>query len=168
MELLGWLTSLIFAPPGPGLMKDLGSGALEEALGEVAGREVQLPRPSLSDLQAAHTALFVTNPRGVPAPPYTALARDGILLGPSFYELLELYTQAGLLVQDTRELPDHLAILGEALALTAQAKPELAGKLAREYLLPWLQAYGPRVEAEDPTGFYAQAVRVLREALEEV
>ncbi len=165
---MGWLTCLAFSPPGARLHGDVASGALEEALSELAGREVRLPHPSLEDLQAAHTALFVTNPRGVPAPPYAAFARDGVLLGPSFHQLLDTYRQAGLRVQEVRELPDHLAVLGEAIALSARSRPEVARTLVRDYLRPWLRAFGDRVQGEDTTGFYAEVVRTLKQVVEEI
>lgn len=168
MELLGWLTAAVFAPPGEALRKDLESGALEEAFGELLGRPYPLPHPALEELQAAHTALFVTNPEGLPAPPYAGLARDGALFGPSLHELLELYEKEGLEVQGIRDLPDHLSVLGEAIALLAEEKPRVAQRLAQGFLLPWLRTYGERVRDHDPTGFYARCVEALRLYLEEV
>jgi TorA maturation chaperone TorD len=166
MELLGWVTASLFAPPGEALWRELQGGTLEEALSELRGGPVALPRPPLAELQAAYTALFVTNPQGVPAPPYAGYARDGELLGPSYHRLLELYREGGLEVQETwRDLPDHLAALGEAMALLAPRRPDLARRLAQEFLAPWLKRFGEAVKAHDPTGFYAALVGFLQEVV---
>ncbi|WP_347241284.1 molecular chaperone TorD family protein [Thermus sp.] len=168
MELLGWVTASLFAPPGEALWRELQGGTLEEALSELKGSPVALPRPSFAELQAAYTALFVTNPQGVPAPPYAGYARDGELLGPSYHRLLELYREGGLEVRESwRDLPDHLAALGEAMALLAPKRPDLVERLAREFLHPWLQRFGEAVKAHDPTGFYAGAVNLLAEVIHE-
>jgi TorA maturation chaperone TorD len=167
MELLGWVVAGFFAPPGEVLWKELQGGTLEEALSELRGAPVALPHPPFPALQEAYTALFVTNPQGVPAPPYAGYAKDGVLLGPSYHRLLELYREGGLEVQESwRDLPDHLAALGEAIALLASSRPDLAERLAREFLFPWLSRFGEAVKAHDPTGFYGQAVAVLKEVLD--
>jgi TorA maturation chaperone TorD len=166
MELLGWVVAGLFAPPGEALFRELQGGTLEEALSELKGTPVSLPRPSFAALQEAYTALFVTNPEGVPAPPYAGYAKDGALLGPSHHALLEIYREGGLEVQETwRDLPDHLAALGEAMALLSPRRPDLAERLAREFLHPWLKRFGEAVKAHDPTGFYAQAVELLTEVI---
>ncbi|WP_038056113.1 TorD/DmsD family molecular chaperone [Thermus amyloliquefaciens] len=166
MELLGWVTASLFAPPGEALFRELAAGTLEEALEELTGHPVALPRVLPEELQAAYTALFVANPKGVPAPPYAGYALDGQLLGPSLYRLLELYREGGLEVQDSwRDLPDHLAALGEAIALLSPVRPELAQRAATEFLLPWLEGFTQAVKDHDPTGFYAQLVDLLKEAL---
>lgn len=77
MELLGWVVASFFAPPGEVLWKELQGGTLEEALSELKGAPVALPHPPFPALQEAYTALFVTNPQGVPAPPYAGYAKDG-------------------------------------------------------------------------------------------
>jgi putative dimethyl sulfoxide reductase chaperone len=56
--------------------------------------------------------------------------------------------------------------LGEAIALLASSRPDLAERLAREFLFPWLSRFGEAVKAHDPTGFYGQAVAVLKEVLD--
>jgi TorA maturation chaperone TorD len=166
MELLGWVVAGFFAPPGEALWQELQGGTLEEAFSELKGAPVALPHPPFPALQEAYTALFVTNPQGVPAPPYAGYARDGVLLGPSYHALLEIYREGGLEVRETwRDLPDHLAALGEAMALLAPKRPDLAERLAREFLHPWLKRFGETVKAQDATGFYAHAVDLLAEVI---
>lgn len=166
MELLGWVTASLFAPPGEALFRELSAGTLEEALEELTGHPVALPRVPPSELQAAYTALFVTNPRGLPAPPYAGYALDGEFFGPSYHRLLELYREGGLEVQATwRDLPDHLSALGEAIALLNPRRPDLSYRLVQEFLHPWLERFGPAVKAHDPTGFYQALVGLLEEAI---
>ncbi|BDG26889.1 hypothetical protein TthSNM66_15250 [Thermus thermophilus] len=166
MELLGWVTASFFSPPGEALFRELYAGTLEEALEELTGHPVALPKVAPRELQAAYTALFVTHPEGLPAPPYAGYALDGELFGPSFHRLQELYREGGLEVQATwRDLPDHIAAIGEAIALLAGKNPHLAKRLAREFLKPWLDRFGPQVKTHDPTGFYATLVDLLQEAI---
>ncbi|TBH21422.1 TorD/DmsD family molecular chaperone [Thermus thermamylovorans] len=166
MELLGWVTASLFAPPGEALFRGFGAGTLEEALEELTGHPVVLPRVPPEELQAAYTALFVANPRGVPAPPYAGYALDGELLGPSLHRLLAVYREGGLEVQESwRDLPDHLAALGEAIALLGPRRPDLARRLLEEFLGPWLGRFGQAVKAHDPTGFYGTLVGLLEEAI---
>ncbi|MFN4071180.1 MAG: molecular chaperone [Thermus caldifontis] len=166
MELLGWVTASLFAPPGETLFQELYTGTLEDALEELTGHPVALPKVAPRELQAAYTALFVTHPQGLPAPPYAGYALDGELFGPTFHRLMELYREGGLEVQATwRDLPDHIAAIGEAIALLADKNPHLAKRLAQEFLKPWLDRFAPQVKAHDPTGFYATLVDLLQEGI---
>lgn len=166
MELLGWVVASLFSPPGETLFRELSAGTLEEALEELTGHPVALPKAPLKELQAAYTALFVTNPHGLPAPPYASYALDGELFGPSYHRLLEIYREGGLEVQESwRDLPDHMAALGEAIALMAAKRPDLAQRLVQEYLHPWLRRFGPGVKAHDTSGFYGPLVELLEEAV---
>ena len=146
MELLGWVTASLFAPPGEAFFRELSAGTLEEALEELTGHPVALPQVAPSELQAAYTALFVSNPSGLPAPPYAGYALDGELFGPSYHRLLELYREGGLEVQETW-------------------RPDLSRRLVQEFLHPWLKRFGPAVKAHDPTGFYRELVELLEEAI---
>ncbi len=172
MQLLGWVTAAAFAPPKAALEQDLVAGTLQAALAEMAkGHALEapvLPQTSLRELQAAYTALFVSNPAGLPCPPYAGMALDERLFGEAFDRLLELYRAAGLEVSpDWRDLPDHLAAVGEAIALLEE-KPELGRTLALEYLYPWLKRYTPVLQKADPTGFYSSIAVFLSKVLEEV
>ncbi|MFD3005090.1 TorD/DmsD family molecular chaperone [Thermus tengchongensis] len=166
MELLGWVTASLFAPPGEALFRELAAGTLEEALEELTGHPVALPRVPQGELQATYTALFVTHPEGLPAPPYAGYALDGELFGPSYHRLLEFYREGGLEVQESwRDLPDHLAAVGEAIAFLSTKRPDLAKRLVQEFLSPWLKRFGQAVKTHDPTGFYAALVDLLEEAI---
>lgn len=168
MQLLGWVTAAVFAPPKAALAHDLASGALQEALDELAqGRAApRLPQVELPELQAAYTALFLSNPAGLPCPPYVGMALDGRLFGDGFDRLLEVYQAAGLEVSpDWRDLPDHLAAVGEAIALL-EGKPALARTLALDFLLPWLRRYTLALWEADPTGFYSAVAEFLWGVLE--
>lgn len=174
MELLGWVTAAAFSSPKAALAKDLEEGALDMALAELAEAwgvpAPSLPRVGLEDLQAAYTLLFVSNPAGLPCPPYVGLALEERILGKRFEELMDLYQEVGLVVSPHwRDLPDHLAVVGEAMALLFGAgKTQAAWRLALDYLYPWLGRYLPALEAHDPTGFYRTIARFLKEILEVV
>lgn len=170
MQLLGWVTAAAFAPPKAALEHDLASGALQAALAEMAKARgllvPDLPQTPLNELQAVYTSLFVSNPAGLPCPPYVGMALDERLFGEGFDRLLELYREAGLETSpDWRDLPDHLAAVGEAIALL-EAKPALTRTLALDYLYPWLKRYTPILQEADSTGFYSAIALFLSQVLE--
>jgi len=171
MEWIGLVTAATFRSPGGALERDLASGRLQEALAELA-RDRGLPPPKLpevplSELQAAYTRLFVANPGGLPAPPYAGYALDGRLMGEAQDALQAFYAAHGLAVDESwKELPDHLAAVGEAVALLSNQDPQAARALALGYLHPWLQRYADLVAGEDPTGFYGTICQTLKQVLE--
>jgi len=172
MQLLGWVTAAAFAPPKAALEQDLVSGTLQAALAEMAKAHSlptpELPRTKLSELQAVYTSLFISNPAGLPCPPYAGMALDERLFGEGFDRLLELYRAAGLEISpDWRDLPDHIAAVGEAIALL-ETRPALARALALDYLYPWLKRYTPVLLEADPTGFYSTITVFLSQVLEVV
>ncbi|WP_337868421.1 molecular chaperone TorD family protein [Meiothermus sp.] len=172
MQLLGWVTAAAFAPPKAALEHDLVSGTLQAALAEMAKAHdlpiPDLPQMPLSELQAVYTSLFVSNPAGLPCPPYVGMALDERLFGEGFDRLLELYREVGLETSpDWRDLPDHLAAVGEAIALL-DTKPAQARTLALDYLYPWLKRYTPILREADSTSFYSAIALFLSQALEVV
>jgi TorA maturation chaperone TorD len=172
MQLLGWVTAATFAPPRAALEQDLDSGALHAAITDMAQvhhlSPPELPKTEMRDLQTTYTSLFVSNPRGLPCPPYVGMALDEKLFGEGFDRLLELYQIAGLEISpDWRDLPDHLAAVGEAMALL-ETKPAVAQSLALDYLYPWLKRYTPALQEADSTRFYSSVAGFLLQVLEEV
>ena len=172
MQLLGWVTAAAFSPPKTALKQDLESGTLQAALAEMAKvgglQAPELPKADLGELQAAYTELFVSNSGGLPCPPYMGMALDEQLFGESFDRLMELYKTAGLEVSpDWRDLPDHLAAVGEAIALL-EDKPELAHTLALDYLYPWLKRHALVLQKADPSGFYSTIANFFFQVLEVV
>lgn len=173
MQLLGWITAAVFAPPRAALMQDLESGTLQEALNElcetygVAGWVV--PSLDLTHLQSSHTALFVSRPGGLPVVPYVAYAQDQELFGQTFYRYLQQLQLWGLEVSsDWRDLPDHVAAVGEAVALLAELNPSTATRLALDYLKPWFDFNAATLVLQDTSGFYGQVALVLQAVLQEV
>ena len=171
MEWIGLVTAATFRSPGGALERDLTSGRLQEALTELArGRGLAppvLPAVPLSELQSAYTSLFVANPGGLPAPPYAGYALDNQLMGEAQEALQAFYAAHGLAVDESwQELPDHLAAVGEAVALLSGQDPQAARTLALGYLRPWLQRYADLVAGEDPTGFYGTICQTLKQVLE--
>ncbi len=167
---LGSLIAAGFAPPGPALAEDLARGrvaALIQGIAEAVG----LPAPALdpppfSQLETAYVGLFVNHPGGVPAPPYVGYAEDGRLFGPAYERLLDRLEAEGILPRPAfSDLPDHVAAVGEALALLAERNPSAARALAKAHLLPWFRRYAKTLAAADPTGFYAALAGFVRDAL---
>lgn len=173
MESIGWLITETFQAPSEMLEQDLRCGALQAAITDLGlkyGLEPPtLPAVNLPALQASHVRLFVTNSVGLPAPPYAGFALDNQLLGPSVERLMALYAQVGLEVQDGwHDLPDHMALLGEALAVLSDPAPVMAQKLAQEFVLPWFTRFVPVLIEHDQSGFYAVISGFVLDVLKEV
>jgi len=170
MEWIGLVTAATFRSPGSALERDLTSGRLQAALSELTGGEAnppRLPQVPLAELQATYTRLFAANPDGLPAPPYAGYALDDRLMGAAQEALRAFYAEHGLAVRESwHELPDHLAAVGEAIALLSGQDPQAARTLALGYLRPWLERYAGLVASEDPTGFYGTICQALKKALE--
>jgi len=171
MEWIGLVTAATFRSPGGALERDLASGRLQEALVELARERglmpPKLPNVPLAELQSAYTSLFVANPGGLPAPPYAGYALDDKLMGEAQEALQSFYAEHGLAVDESwQELPDHLAAVGEAVALLSSQDSQAARTLALGYLRPWLERYAGLVADEDPTGFYGTICQTLKQVLE--
>ncbi|UCH25964.1 MAG: molecular chaperone TorD family protein [Trueperaceae bacterium] len=168
------LTAAIFQPPTDLLETDIATGrfaALTSQLADLLGFEQTLPSTFDWDvIRASYVELFVSNPGGLPAPPYTGYALDGALLGPSTRELLTFLARNALVVERSwSELPDHLALVAEAgLLLLAGDRDREAAVLGERFLLPWFECYAEIVSERDRSGFYGRLGRFLRDAFQEV
>jgi TorA maturation chaperone TorD len=145
-----------------------------EALGLDAGSVEELAGYSDSataeELLDEYERLFV-GPGRTPCPPYESLwlsgqprLEQGRLMGAASVAVADLYRGLGLdVAAAAHELPDHLAIELEALAVALSegaAAEEARGALLHEHLLSWLPALCAAVEREARQPFYALLARV--------
>ena len=72
MELLGWVTASLFAPPGEAFFRELSAGTLEEALEELTGHPVALPQVAPSEPPSSSATRA-----GSPPPPTRAMPWTG-------------------------------------------------------------------------------------------
>jgi putative dimethyl sulfoxide reductase chaperone len=154
-----------------------------EALGLDAGPVEELggsaARAGADELLDEYERLFV-GPGRTPCPPYESLWVDGQprleqgrLMGAPTVAVADLYRTLGLDVSTAaHELPDHVAIELEALAVALGADGP-AGEAARrallhEHLLGWLPALCAAVEREARQPFYAVLARVTTAWVEQL
>lgn len=167
------LTAALYQPPREALRGDLEAGNLHHLAVKVAhALRLRLPLfvpPTFEALQARYVALFITNPAGVSAPPYTGYALDDTLLGPSVQALRAFLLQHGLSLREGwRDLPDHVAAVAEAgLLLFERERYDEALELSGRFLLPWFARYSEVLSAADPD-FYGPLSQFLYCALKEV
>jgi TorA maturation chaperone TorD len=154
------LTAALYRSPSAALKEDLASGRIGELCRELA-EALDLTPPELVDtdwstVQTSFVSLFVTNPHGIVAPPYTGYARDDELLGPSCDALKATYHAYGLTLCETfRDLPDHVSVVAEAgLLLIQTERVDAALTLTRDYVHPWFARYASAVAAADESGIY--------------
>lgn len=131
------------------------------------------PDPGAAPELAEEFERLFVGPGRVPCPPYESYWRDdapfllkGVLMGPCTGDLADLYARLGLqLARSAHELPDHLAVELEALAV-AEAEPgtrDVVRALLDQHLAVWLPAFCSAVEREAELDHYRSlAVRTRR------
>jgi TorA maturation chaperone TorD len=145
-----------------------------EALGLDAGPIEELAACSGSmteEFLDEYERLFV-GPGRTPCPPYESLwlgarprLEQGRLMGAASVAVADLYRALGLdVAAGAHELPDHVAIELEALAVALRAEgsgaEEACEALLHEHLVAWLPAFCAAVERETRQPFYAVLARV--------
>jgi TorA maturation chaperone TorD len=142
----------------------LDAGAIEELAARSAGVTAE-------ELLDEYERLFV-GPGRTPCPPYESLwlggqprLEQGRLMGAASVAVADLYRRLGLdVAAAAHELPDHVAIELEALAVSLRAEDaaaeEARGALLHEHLLSWLPAFCAAVEREARQPFYVVLARV--------
>jgi len=164
------LIAALFRSPNDDFKDDVESGRLQSVvdyLSDLAGLEPsQINPPNWQDLQVTYVQLFLTNPSGIPAPPYLAYAIDNEIYGKSYKELKEFYTQNDLIVKDDYlDLPDHLAAVAEAcLLLLSEEKLGAVTELSKKYFLPWFEKYSSEINEIDKV-FYGPLSVLCQELL---
>jgi TorA maturation chaperone TorD len=122
------------------------------------------PDPVEAPARATEFERLFVGPGPVPCPPYESYWREdvpfllrGTLMGPCTAGLVDLYAQLGLqLAPDAHELPDHVAVELEAMAV-AESDPagrDVAHALLEGHLAVWLPRFCGAVQAETVDEFY--------------
>lgn len=120
----------------------------------------------LQALQAEYVRLFINALPEVPCPPYGSVYLENTLMGESTVRLRKLYASYGW---QTDEMPDHIAVELEFLAILASLGQD--GPAAEDYqflldhLHLWAPAFWDRVAENDRTGFFRAAARHAKKVL---
>ncbi len=137
-----------------------------------------LPEASAeNDLCRAYTRLFLGPGRPI-AHPYESVYVEGQLLGEAAVQVAASYAEAGLRLSiSERELPDHVSVeLAFMAYLAAQeesdpAVAEMWRQLQRQFLFEhlarWLPQFCEKVEKSNAHPFYCEAVRAVKELVEQ-
>jgi len=119
-----------------------------------------LPEP----LRIEYTRLFINAVPNVIAPPYGSvyLSDDGMLYGPSAVLTKQFYREQGFDLAGEADIPDHLALELEFLALLAEEGRKEAEELfLRLHFLPWFPLFQARVLSEVRHPFYRVMVNLI-------
>jgi TorA maturation chaperone TorD len=112
----------------------------------------------LEALQSEYVRLFINALPETPCPPYGSFYLEGTLMGISTLEVKDLYAAYGF---HTDEMPDHIAVELEFLALlgTASKQEEEVGE-SLDFLLgrlrSWTPAFFEQVDKNDRVGFFRE------------
>lgn len=148
--------------------------ALRDALATLAGGEASA---AVTALEAEYNRLFV-GPLPPLAHPYESVYRSlgGLVMGDCTLEVLQAYAEAGYALQaDLKELPDHVAVELEYMALLWQRHEEahsagltpLADGLRQQaqaflttHLCRWLPQFQQRLQRAGALSYYGQWARL--------
>ena len=175
------LLAAFFYPPDKKLFLEEGIGERLESLMEIACPEAMPFVPHLAeylegedrlDLSVAYTRLFL-GPPAMLAPPYASFYLDrGIVMGPSSVEMMKLYGEAGLRLDDEfTEMPDHVAVVLEFLyyllfeearagARNAYEEKEklqnIKTRFLKNYVFPWIPRFCGEIKRADEHPAYTK------------
>ena len=180
------LLAAFFYPPDKKLFLEEGIGEKLANLLEIACPEATPFVPHLAeylegedrlDLSVAYTKLFLGPPE-VLAPPYASFYLDrGVVMGPSSVEMMKLYGEAGLRLDDEfTEMPDHVAVVLEFLyyllfreaaagAENAHEEKErlqnIRIRFLKNYVFPWMPRFCGEIKRADEHPAYSKLAECL-------
>jgi TorA maturation chaperone TorD len=118
----------------------------------------------LEGLQVEHTRLFVNAVPSVIAPPYGSiyLSKDRTLYGPSAEKAKQFYHEQGFALPGEGDIPDHLSLELEFLALLAEHGREEEEELfLQQHFRPWFPKFQERVLQHERHHFYGVLVNLI-------
>ncbi len=121
---------------------------------DISCKKVSFP---LSELREAYTLLFINEPNGQWAPPFSSvyLGTQGMLMDTGRDEAIKFYKKAGLEPVKTEEPEDFLATELHFLAeLVDSGQRELLSSFLSAHLLKWYPHFYARLKALEPHPYY--------------
>ncbi len=118
----------------------------------------------LEDLQVEYTRLFINAVPGVIAPLYGSvyLSSDGKLYGPSAVKTKEFYRSCGFDMSSEWDMPDHICLELEFLALLAEeGQEDEEERFLNECFRTWFPAFRDKVLNEVRHPFYRVLVNLI-------
>ena len=118
----------------------------------------------LEPIQIEYTRLFVNAVPSVIAPPYgsTYLSSDGMLYGPSAVSVKEFYQERGVDLAGEGDLPDHIVVELEFLALLAEKRETADEELfLNDHFRTWFPKFKERILGEAQHPFYRILVKLI-------
>jgi len=140
-----------------------------------------LPVPSCSTDEAdamltEYERLFV-GPGPVPCPPYESYWRTDVLpyqrhalMGPCVDDLMQQYRALGIVIDQAKELPDHVAVEFEALgfALSLPDGQDVAKQLTEAHLDVWIPQWCTAVVETSKNRFYKELAALTAQWLRHI
>ncbi|MFN3477256.1 MAG: molecular chaperone [Candidatus Methylomirabilales bacterium] len=189
------LLALGFSPPSEELLQAWGTRLLQvleeaealftwpglkgelERLRTFAGKDQEGREKLLADLRLEYTRLFI-GPYGLPVPPYESVYRERTVMGASTLDVLRRYEEAGFIFSPSfKELPDHVAVELEFLALLSSEEAEawergdtakafhllrLEEAFLRDHLGEWIGGFSDRLVSSTEGPFYQAMAELLQ------
>ena len=132
-------------------------------------------------LNEEYVRLFISNLTGITAPLFESCYEyeNAPLMGPAAIRVKEFLDSAGLDISDDfNEPPDHLCIELELLYYILEKAWKIKSKknaqlkevehLVSEVMMPWIESFYNRLEAEYPGRFYTLSAGMLLELLRSI
>lgn len=121
-------------------------------------------RNGLEQLQIEYTRLFINAAPAVIAPPYSSiyLDQEGNLYGPSAVWVKQFYHQHGFDLAGEGDIPDHLALELEFLALLIdEGEENAAEQFLNHHFRKWFPLFSERVLNGSTNQFYSTLLMLV-------
>ncbi len=128
----------------------------------------EVEKSKLQELEADYVTLFISGFPTTVAPPYESVYRDGMVMGASTDDVIEMYSKYQLEPAEESSLPDSLPIELEFVAFLLENYPdsEDLAYFFREHLVSWVYEFLDRVEKSE-YAIYGNLASMLRDFLSE-
>lgn len=121
-------------------------------------------KEGLEQLQIEYTRLFINAIPAVIAPPYSSvyLDQEGNLYGPSAVWVRRFYQQNGFELAGEADIPDHLSLELEFIALLIDDhQEEVAEQFLKEHFRLWFPHFRNRVMSESTNSYYSTLLTLV-------
>jgi TorA maturation chaperone TorD len=181
-EAIGLLSSMYLCPPSREAVQNWKAALADDTpifLADLKKATVDIDLNSEEELEyllSEYTRLFI-GPYKLPCPPWESVYTSSkkLMMQDAAANAVKLYHEAGLTLENTDVMPDHigaelnfLALLLQRMNSTTDAKddyPEITKKLLDDHLLKWTPEFTRDMEEAAETSFYKALAGATRDVL---
>ncbi len=123
---------------------------------------------NIQDVEADYVTLFISGFPKTVAPPYESVYKEGLVMGASTEDVIEMYSKYQLEPAEESSLPDALPLELEFIAFLLENysdSPDL-NYFFKEHLISWVDDFIEKVETSE-FPLYARLAKLLKQFIEQ-